>query len=197
MWLERIAVTLVVAHEWQRLRPSMAVGDSGDGRRLQTAATEGDCGRRQRMAIADGGDGRQLRMGVVVGRKHTHDINFGEEILLTMPNLLPFCRHSLKEVLDAPNVMNMIKDTEAAKEVQALKDFFNMLSNVSFFLDPILTLLLAVCFSRVQVPKFQDSKSIHSLPVIVPVIVRTVNCGQSWDICSSNSRIIFIGIVNL
>ncbi|XP_019150992.1 PREDICTED: protein PELOTA 1 [Ipomoea nil] len=38
-------------------------------------------------------------------------------------------KHSLKEVLDAPNVMNMIKDTKAAKEVQALKDFFNMLSN--------------------------------------------------------------------
>jgi hypothetical protein len=26
-------------------------------------------------------------------------------------------RHSLKEVLDAPNVMNMIKDTKAAQEV--------------------------------------------------------------------------------
>ncbi|XP_034683814.1 protein PELOTA 1 isoform X2 [Vitis riparia] len=39
-------------------------------------------------------------------------------------------KHSLKEVLDAPNVMNMIKDTKAAQEVQALKDFFNMLSNV-------------------------------------------------------------------
>ncbi|PHT54191.1 Protein pelota -like protein [Capsicum baccatum] len=38
-------------------------------------------------------------------------------------------KHSLKEVLDAPNVMNMIKDTKAAKEVQALKEFFNMLSN--------------------------------------------------------------------
>lgn len=38
-------------------------------------------------------------------------------------------KHSLKEVMDAPNVMNMIKDTKAAKEVQALKEFFNMLSN--------------------------------------------------------------------
>uniref|UniRef100_A0A0V0I6A9 Protein pelota homolog n=1 Tax=Solanum chacoense TaxID=4108 RepID=A0A0V0I6A9_SOLCH len=38
-------------------------------------------------------------------------------------------KHSLKEVMDAPNVMSMIKDTKAAKEVQALKDFFNMLSN--------------------------------------------------------------------
>ncbi|XP_057960906.1 protein PELOTA 1-like [Malania oleifera] len=38
-------------------------------------------------------------------------------------------KHSLKEVLDAPFVMKMIKDTKAAKEVRALKDFFNMLSN--------------------------------------------------------------------
>ncbi|KAH9670894.1 protein PELOTA 1 [Citrus sinensis] len=38
-------------------------------------------------------------------------------------------KHSLREVLDAPNVMNMIKDTKAAQEVQALKDFFNMLTN--------------------------------------------------------------------
>ena len=30
---------------------------------------------------------------------------------------LNFGRHSLKEVLDAPNVMNMIKDTKAAQEV--------------------------------------------------------------------------------
>ncbi|XP_059439225.1 protein PELOTA 1 [Corylus avellana] len=40
-------------------------------------------------------------------------------------------KHSLREVLDAPNVMNMIKDTKAAQEVRALKDFFNMLSNDS------------------------------------------------------------------
>ncbi|XP_022718524.1 protein PELOTA 1-like isoform X3 [Durio zibethinus] len=38
-------------------------------------------------------------------------------------------KHSLREVLDAPNVMNMIKDTKAAQEVRALKDFFSMLSN--------------------------------------------------------------------
>ncbi|XP_057960905.1 protein PELOTA 1-like isoform X2 [Malania oleifera] len=38
-------------------------------------------------------------------------------------------KHSLREVLDAPNVMNMIKDTKAAEEVRALKNFFNMLSN--------------------------------------------------------------------
>ncbi|KAM7459379.1 hypothetical protein LguiA_036373 [Lonicera macranthoides] len=38
-------------------------------------------------------------------------------------------KHSLREVLDAPNVMNMIKDTKAAREVQAFKDFFTMLSN--------------------------------------------------------------------
>ncbi|KAK1414912.1 hypothetical protein QVD17_30675 [Tagetes erecta] len=38
-------------------------------------------------------------------------------------------KHSLREVLDAPNVMNIIKDTKAAQEVRALKDFFTMLSN--------------------------------------------------------------------
>ncbi|KAG8487191.1 hypothetical protein CXB51_020841 [Gossypium anomalum] len=38
-------------------------------------------------------------------------------------------KHSLREVLDAPNVMSMIKDTKAAQEVRALKDFFDMLSN--------------------------------------------------------------------
>ncbi|XP_065852884.1 protein PELOTA 1 [Euphorbia lathyris] len=38
-------------------------------------------------------------------------------------------KHSLSEALDAPNVMNMIKDTKAAQEVRALEDFFNMLSN--------------------------------------------------------------------
>ncbi|KAL3829394.1 hypothetical protein ACJIZ3_018196 [Penstemon smallii] len=38
-------------------------------------------------------------------------------------------KHSLREVLDAPSVMNMIKDTKAAQEVRALKDFFDMLSN--------------------------------------------------------------------
>ncbi|XP_073314823.1 protein PELOTA 1-like isoform X2 [Primulina huaijiensis] len=38
-------------------------------------------------------------------------------------------KHSLREVLDAPNVMNMIKDTKAAQEVRALQDFFAMLSN--------------------------------------------------------------------
>ncbi|XP_020089576.1 protein PELOTA 1 isoform X2 [Ananas comosus] len=40
-------------------------------------------------------------------------------------------KHSLKEVLDTPSVMSLIKDTKAAKEVQALKDFFTMLSNDS------------------------------------------------------------------
>ncbi|EEF50066.1 protein PELOTA 1 isoform X2 [Ricinus communis] len=38
-------------------------------------------------------------------------------------------KHSLKEVLDAPNIMNMIKDTKAAQEVRALEEFFDMLSN--------------------------------------------------------------------
>ncbi|XP_078175553.1 protein PELOTA 1-like isoform X1 [Carex rostrata] len=39
--------------------------------------------------------------------------------------------HSLKDVLQSPNVMNLIKDTKAAKEVRALKDFFTMLSQDS------------------------------------------------------------------
>ncbi|KAG0480935.1 hypothetical protein HPP92_011793 [Vanilla planifolia] len=38
-------------------------------------------------------------------------------------------KHSLKEVLDAPGVMALIKDTKAALEVRALKEFFEMLSN--------------------------------------------------------------------
>ncbi|KAH9619812.1 hypothetical protein KSS87_001163 [Heliosperma pusillum] len=38
-------------------------------------------------------------------------------------------KHSVREVLDAPNVMSMIKDTKAAQEVRALEEFFNMLSN--------------------------------------------------------------------
>ncbi|XP_006652952.1 protein PELOTA 1 [Oryza brachyantha] len=40
-------------------------------------------------------------------------------------------KHSLKEVLESPSVMTLIKDTKAAQEVQALKDFFNMLTNDS------------------------------------------------------------------
>ncbi|KAK1296020.1 hypothetical protein QJS10_CPB15g01892 [Acorus calamus] len=36
-------------------------------------------------------------------------------------------RHSLREVLDTPSVMALIKDTQAAQEVRALKDFFSML----------------------------------------------------------------------
>ncbi|KAJ1409305.1 Translation release factor pelota [Sesbania bispinosa] len=38
-------------------------------------------------------------------------------------------KHSLREVLDAPNVMSLIKDTKAAQEVRVLKDFYDMLSN--------------------------------------------------------------------
>ncbi|XP_074321116.1 protein PELOTA 1-like [Silene latifolia] len=38
-------------------------------------------------------------------------------------------KHSLREVMDAPNVMSMIKDTKAAQEVRALEEFFSMLSN--------------------------------------------------------------------
>lgn len=38
-------------------------------------------------------------------------------------------KHSLKEVLDTPGVMALIKDTKAAQEVRALKEFFDMLSD--------------------------------------------------------------------
>ncbi|KAE8668517.1 Protein PELOTA 2 [Hibiscus syriacus] len=38
-------------------------------------------------------------------------------------------KHSLREVLDAPSVMKMIKDTKAAEEVRTFRDFFDMLSN--------------------------------------------------------------------
>ncbi|OMP01411.1 Translation release factor pelota-like protein [Corchorus olitorius] len=40
-------------------------------------------------------------------------------------------KHSLKDLLDDPSVKNMIKDTKAAMEVRALKDFFAMLSKDS------------------------------------------------------------------
>jgi len=40
-------------------------------------------------------------------------------------------KHSLKEVLDMPSVMALIKDTKAAQEVRALKEFFDMLSSDS------------------------------------------------------------------
>ncbi|PIA45054.1 hypothetical protein AQUCO_01700541v1 [Aquilegia coerulea] len=38
-------------------------------------------------------------------------------------------KHSLREVLDAPTVMSLIKDTKAAQEVRGLKEFYEMLSN--------------------------------------------------------------------
>ncbi|KFK42164.1 hypothetical protein AALP_AA2G219500 [Arabis alpina] len=56
-------------------------------------------------------------------------------------------RHSLGEVLHAPNVMNMIKDTKAAKEVKALNDFFTMLSN-----DPA-----RACYGPKHVELFRNS----------------------------------------
>ncbi|KAF9598541.1 hypothetical protein IFM89_028073 [Coptis chinensis] len=38
-------------------------------------------------------------------------------------------KHNLKEVLDAPSVMNLIKDTKAAQEVRAFKQFNEMMSS--------------------------------------------------------------------
>lgn len=40
-------------------------------------------------------------------------------------------KHALKEVLSAPAVMVLIKDTKAVKEVRALEDFYTMLANDS------------------------------------------------------------------
>lgn len=62
-------------------------------------------------------------------------------------------KHSLKEVLDAPNVMSMIKDTKAAQEVQALKDFFDMLSN-----DPT-----RACYGPKHVEVAHDRMAVQTL----------------------------------
>ncbi|CAI9091426.1 OLC1v1026460C2 [Oldenlandia corymbosa var. corymbosa] len=62
-------------------------------------------------------------------------------------------KHSLREVLDAPNVMNMIKDTKAAKEVQALKEFFSMLSN-----DPT-----RACYGPKHVEVAHDRMAVQTL----------------------------------
>ncbi|KAL9355024.1 hypothetical protein Peur_052994 [Populus x canadensis] len=40
-------------------------------------------------------------------------------------------KHALEDVLGAPNVMNLIKDTKAAQEIRDLKDFSDMLLNDS------------------------------------------------------------------
>ncbi|KAI3417121.1 uncharacterized protein J3R85_014747 [Psidium guajava] len=62
-------------------------------------------------------------------------------------------KHSLREVLDAPNVMNMIKDTKAAQEVRALKDFFDMLSN-----DPA-----RACYGPKHVDVAHDRMAVQTL----------------------------------
>ncbi|XP_030540794.1 protein PELOTA 1 [Rhodamnia argentea] len=62
-------------------------------------------------------------------------------------------KHSLREVLDAPNVMNMIKDTKAAQEVRALKDFFDMLSN-----DPA-----RACYGPKHVEVAHDRMAVQTL----------------------------------
>ncbi|XP_065636668.1 protein PELOTA 1 isoform X1 [Quercus suber] len=62
-------------------------------------------------------------------------------------------KHSLREVLDAPNVMNMIKDTKAAQEIRALKDFFDMLSN-----DPS-----RACYGPKHVEVAQERLAIQTL----------------------------------
>ncbi|XP_052185673.1 protein PELOTA 1 isoform X1 [Diospyros lotus] len=62
-------------------------------------------------------------------------------------------KHSLREVLDAPNVMSIIKDTKAAQEVRTLKDFFSMLSN-----DPA-----RVCYGPKHVEVAHERMAIQTL----------------------------------
>lgn len=73
-------------------------------------------------------------------------------------------KHSLREVLDAPNVMNMIKDTKAAREVQVLKDFYTMLSN-----DP-----LRACYGPKHVEFAFDRMAIQTL-LITDELFRSVD----------------------
>ncbi|KAH9726794.1 protein PELOTA 1 [Citrus sinensis] len=47
----------------------------------------------------------------------------------SIKNILENEYDTSREVLYASSVMNMIKDTKAAQEVQVLKEFFNMISN--------------------------------------------------------------------
>ncbi|KAI4364619.1 hypothetical protein MLD38_020685 [Melastoma candidum] len=62
-------------------------------------------------------------------------------------------KHSLREVLDSPSVMNMIKDSKAAQEVRALKDFFDMLSN-----DPT-----RACYGPKHVEVAHDRMAVQTL----------------------------------
>ncbi|CAM8911506.1 unnamed protein product [Rhodiola kirilowii] len=61
--------------------------------------------------------------------------------------------HGLREVLEAPNVMNMIKDTKAAQEVRALKAFFDMQLN-----DEART-----CYGPMQVEKAIEMMAVETL----------------------------------
>uniref|UniRef100_K3Z780 Protein pelota homolog n=1 Tax=Setaria italica TaxID=4555 RepID=K3Z780_SETIT len=62
-------------------------------------------------------------------------------------------KHSLKEVLDTPGIMALIKDTKAAQEVRALQDFFNMLTNDS----------ARACYGPKHVEIAQDRLAIQTL----------------------------------
>ncbi|KAL6844110.1 hypothetical protein ACP4OV_025783 [Aristida adscensionis] len=62
-------------------------------------------------------------------------------------------KHSLKEVLDTPGVMSLIKDTKAAQEVRALQEFFNMLTNDSE----------RACYGPKHVEVAQDRLAIQTL----------------------------------
>ncbi|GMI94217.1 PELOTA [Hibiscus trionum] len=85
-------------------------------------------------------------------------------------------KHSLREVLDAPNVMNMIKDTKAAQEVRALKDFFNMLSN-----DPA-----RACYGPKHVEIAHERMAVQTLLI-------TDDLFRNSDV---NTRQKYVGLVN-
>ncbi|KAL5718711.1 hypothetical protein ACHQM5_011588 [Ranunculus cassubicifolius] len=61
-------------------------------------------------------------------RKNLRDIIKNKSKLL-LAHANSAYKHSLGDVLYAPHVMKLIKDTKAAKEVQVLNKFFEMLSN--------------------------------------------------------------------
>ncbi|KAG5532826.1 hypothetical protein RHGRI_027195 [Rhododendron griersonianum] len=95
-------------------------------------------------------------------------------------------KHSLREVLDAPNVMNMIKDTKAAQEVRVLKDFFTMLSNVSY---------VGMAFCRNQLGHAMD-QSMLRLPMkewlSKPFSSQMSSSGQNADVVTRKKYVNFV-----
>ncbi|RWR74541.1 protein PELOTA 1 isoform X1 [Cinnamomum micranthum f. kanehirae] len=75
-------------------------------------------------------------------------------------------KHSLKEVLDTPSVLSLIKDTKAAQEVQALKAFFTTLSN-----DPA-----RACYGPKHVEVAHESMAVQAL-LITDDLLRSSDVG--------------------